>query len=319
MARSPIADHRRPRRTRTQARGSRDLSVRSPCSTSVLTLPKENGAAWHAALASRSMCGMCRSGWWLFVAGSLVLAVSGCGGGRRKAAGSASALQYLGVGDSALLAAQCVRGSTACRVTYANGDVFRCSRNSIAGMEDGSGAVKRGARARIVPVPGPAYQRRTGARCSGAALSVFPTSGDYSMTGEHGHSFILLNRSRFACFVRGYPRVSFYAHRVLLPFVQRNGGGYVTRRPSKRVLLEVGAQAYFLAAKYRCDGQVAAEASSVDVSLPGGTGRVTDVLPSGESVYAFDYCRRYASDARVDPGNYVDVSPVVAKPASMTP
>jgi hypothetical protein len=139
------------------------------------------------------------------------------------------------------------------------------------------------------------------------------------MTGEHGRSFIILNRSKRACFVRGYPRVLLYAHRVLLPFIDQDGGGYVTRRPPKRVLLQTGAQAYFLAAKYRCDGQVDRQASRIVVSLPGGTGRPTDELPSGESGYAFDYCRRYPGDARIDPGNYVDVSPVVAKPTSMTP
>jgi hypothetical protein len=148
---------------------------------------------------------------------------------------------------------------------------------------------------------------------------VFLTQPISPETGEHGRVFILFNRSDRACLLRGYPRLAFSAHGHRLPFVEVDGGGgYVTRRRPDAVLLGAGLQAYFMAAKYRCDGQVAAEAARIAASVPGRTGRLTKALPPGESVSAFDYCRRYAGESRVDPGNYVYVTPIVANPATMS-
>jgi hypothetical protein len=140
------------------------------------------------------------------------------------------------------------------------------------------------------------------------------------MTGEHGRVFILSNRSGKACLLNGFPRIAFYARGHRLPFVQLDGRSpYVTHRPPQRVLLGAGARAYFLAAKYRCDGQIAAEASQIRVTLPGSRGTPRRGPLSGESAGAFDYCRRYPGDSQVDPGNYVSVSPIVGSPAAIRP
>jgi hypothetical protein len=166
----------------------------------------------------------------------------------------------------------------------------------------------------------PAQNQRASGRCSQAAVTVALTQPISPMTGEHGRVFILSNRSGKACLLNGFPRIAFYARGHRLPFVQRDGrGAYVTHRPPQPVLLGVGARVYFLAAKYRCDGQVAAEASQIRVSLPGGWGTARRAPLPGESVSAFDYCRRYPGDSQIDPGNYVWVSPIVASPAAIGP
>ncbi len=138
------------------------------------------------------------------------------------------------------------------------------------------------------------------------------------MTGEHGDVFILANRSRRTCRLEGYPQLAFYASGRRLPFVEVEGrhAGYVTRRAPAPVLIVRGGQAYFAALKYRCDRSIAAMATTMYVTLPGTTSRHPAALSIQASVGAIDYCRHYKGDLPIDPGNYINISPIVAKPAA---
>lgn len=139
------------------------------------------------------------------------------------------------------------------------------------------------------------------------------------MTGEHADLFELTTRSTTPCILDGYPRVSLSHHGTHLAFVYLNGGGmYVTTRKPQPVTLRRGRPAYFLVAKYRCDGGVLSTATTIRVQLPGMLATVTLRL-SGPGVGGLEYCKRYPGDQPVDPGNRVAVSPVEASPSPTMP
>lgn len=150
------------------------------------------------------------------------------------------------------------------------------------------------------------------AMCPPAALRLSLADPISPQTGEHGREFELTNRSAYACRLFGYPKLAFYRGQRRLAFQMRDGGGYVSARRPRPVVLAPGGHAYFLAAKHRCDGKAARQATSIHVTLARGQRSVTADLGPGESVSAFDYCRHYPGGPRVDPGNRVDVSPIVA-------
>jgi Protein of unknown function (DUF4232) len=130
------------------------------------------------------------------------------------------------------------------------------------------------------------------------------------MTGENADLIELTNRSSRSCVLDGYPRVDLSDNGKRLAFMYLDGGGsYVTKRKPQRVTLGPGRRAYFLVAKYRCDGGILYPATSIRVLLPGTNGAFTLSLtePSGGRL---DYCKRYPGDQRVDPGNRAVVSPV---------
>jgi hypothetical protein len=149
-------------------------------------------------------------------------------------------------------------------------------------------------------------------------MILLPTNRISPMTGEHGDVFILANRSRRTCRLEGYPQLAFYAAGRRLPFVEVKGrhAGYVTRRAPAPVVIPPGGQAYFAALKYRCDGKIAAVPTTMYVKLPGGGRSLPGMLSIQASVGAIDYCRRYKGDAHIDPGNYVNISPIVAVPSA---
>lgn len=133
-------------------------------------------------------------------------------------------------------------------------------------------------------------------------------------TGENPHLFTLVNHSRHDCTVEGYPQITLGHKGTKLPFVYLLGGAYVTKERPRPVALAPSARAYFLIAKYRCDGGVAAHATVMGARLPGTSHAITIGLDNLAD--PFDYCRRYPGDHKIDPGNYVDVSPIEPTRAS---
>jgi hypothetical protein len=128
-------------------------------------------------------------------------------------------------------------------------------------------------------------------------------------TGEHAYLFALTDRSNSPCTLRGYPHVTLSHDGRALPFVYRQGGGrYVSARKPRAVTLQPGQKAYFLVAKYRCDGKTAAPATAMNVGGARlGGGETIDLAPL--HITDLDYCAHYPGDAKVDPGNYITVSP----------
>lgn len=156
-------------------------------------------------------------------------------------------------------------------------------------------------------------------RCDPADLKLSSGPQVVPQTGEEAVLLVLTNRSGRSCIVDGYPRVSLIGQRGRLPFVYAQGGGtYVTKRSPRRVRLDSGARAYFLVAKYRCDGGVQDTARSIRVALTGQQSRFA--LRLGRAgAGGLDYCRRYPGDERVDPGNRVAVSPIEASQQAAFP
>lgn len=133
-----------------------------------------------------------------------------------------------------------------------------------------------------------------------------------SATGEQDDLFVLTNRSSESCRLDGYPRISLGDHSKRLAFVYEQGGWpYATLRKPQRVLMSSGGHAYFLVAKYRCDGGALNKASVIRISLPSRSGSIVAALTLG-GIHELDYCRRYPGDRHVDPGNGVAVSPFEA-------
>lgn len=129
--------------------------------------------------------------------------------------------------------------------------------------------------------------------------------------GEHAYLFTLTNQyGNAACTLTGYPSVGLSHDGRPLRFVYRDGSGpYVTARRPKTVTLRPLAHAYFVVAKYRCDGKIASVATDMNVGRIGLGGLATIEL-SANHITDLDYCARYPGDARTDPGNYVTVSPI---------
>jgi hypothetical protein len=148
--------------------------------------------------------------------------------------------------------------------------------------------------------------RPPGPGCTtGISLSLGPFVSP--MTGEHALSFVIRNRNGYPCQIDGYPAVDFMDGRDLMRFAyDPSGGQYVTSAPPRQVDLAPGGHAYFLVAKYRCDGQIAANATSVFIGVD-GIGFTLALRRSG--VGQISYCRRYRGDAKIDPGNHLEVSP----------
>jgi hypothetical protein len=88
-----------------------------------------------------------------------------------------------------------------------------------------------------------------------------------------------------------------------------SGENHMARsRKPQRVVLAPGRRAYFLVAKYRCDGGVLNTATLIRVVLPGSRGDLT--IRPNQGATGLDYCKRYVGDQPIDPGNHVTVSPV---------
>ena len=152
--------------------------------------------------------------------------------------------------------------------------------------------------------------QRPPAACAARSLVLRPGPGVAPMTGEHAVLYVLANRGRQACTVRGYPHVTLYdADGRVLPFRYSDGGGaYVTSRRPATVVLAPAGTAYVLVAKYRCDLGAARDAAAVGLALPVGRGQVPAARePAGVAGPAgLSWCRGGPDD----PGQLVTVSPL---------
>jgi hypothetical protein len=128
-------------------------------------------------------------------------------------------------------------------------------------------------------------------------------------TGENAYLFTVTNRSSAPCTLDGYPRVILTHNSHSLPFVYRDGGGqYVTSRKPRAVTLRPNTAAYFLVAKYRCDNKTLAAATTIEIAHL-GIGGIATVNLSSRGITNLGYCQRAPTGPRVDPGNYITVSP----------
>ncbi|MGH3265520.1 MAG: DUF4232 domain-containing protein [Trebonia sp.] len=111
-------------------------------------------------------------------------------------------------------------------------------------------------------------RRRSVRSSSATALRLSSGARISPQTGEHGRVFTLTNRSGHACRLSGHPRLVFHHGPRRLRFQLRGGGGgYLPALRPRSVLLASGGRAYFLAAKYRCDGGIASPATTVRVTV----------------------------------------------------
>jgi len=130
------------------------------------------------------------------------------------------------------------------------------------------------------------------------------------MTGEHAVIYLLTNRGRRACSVRGYPHVALYARDgMALRFRYADGGGtYVTARKPVTIVLPHRASAYILVAKYRCDLGIMRDAASIRITLPTARSAILSyrVRLGISGAAGLSYCK----GGRHDPGQLITVSPV---------
>lgn len=130
------------------------------------------------------------------------------------------------------------------------------------------------------------------------------------MTQEHGNIYTLTNRSKIACFLLGYPGVSFYDKtRHVLPFKYTQSSSiYMTHTAPKLILLLIGARAYFLVAGSACDFGTAIEAVTIRVYPPNAKKPLIGRATASPGVGTITYCK----DAPTDRAQFLDVSPVRA-------
>jgi hypothetical protein len=159
---------------------------------------------------------------------------------------------------------------------------------------------------------GPAGTRHArAAPCPASALVLRPGPPVTEMTGEHAVMYALVNRGPLTCAVRGYPQVMLYdASGDVLPFRYAHGGGpFVTSASPVAVVLAHGSAAHVLVAKFRCDLGIAANVTSIRLTLPAAHGATFTwrVVVGGEGGSAgLSYCRGGPAAAE----QLVTVSPV---------
>jgi Domain of unknown function (DUF4232) len=154
----------------------------------------------------------------------------------------------------------------------------------------------------------------TAPHCVAAQLALSLTAYEAQMTGEHGSMFALRNHGRAACSLLGYPRVRLLDGRGVLPFRYGYGtGSYVPRLRPRRVVLRPGRSAFVLVVKYRCDRGGTRAATRIEVTPPGGRAPLAS-RRIAHRPRDYEYCR----GGRGDPGNLLQISPVVATPAQLT-
>jgi hypothetical protein len=150
----------------------------------------------------------------------------------------------------------------------------------------------------------------TARRCVTSQLALGLTDYDAQMTGERGSMFALRNRGRTACSLRGYPHVRLLDGKGVLPFRPGYGRGtYMRHVRPRRVLLRPGRSAFVLVVKYRCDGRSTRAATRIEITPPGDRAPLVGRRPANRPR---DYA--YCSAGRNDPGNLLQISPVVASP-----
>jgi hypothetical protein len=155
----------------------------------------------------------------------------------------------------------------------------------------------------------PTTRTGTGMPCQARALILGYGPQISPVTGEHGDTYLLVNRGPSACTLAGYPSITLYApDGAQLPFHYIHGHSqYVTSAPAGTVFLAPGASAYILVAKYRCDLGDDQDAAIIRITIAGPQpGTVTGRAASDAAgVSALAYCR-----GPDDPGQFIAVSPV---------
>jgi hypothetical protein len=159
----------------------------------------------------------------------------------------------------------------------------------------------------------PSFATVSTAKCQVANLSLTIGERISPKTQEAGDAYILTNRGKTVCQLRGYPRVSFYDNKGrVLPFKYVVGGGksaeYVTQSGPKTVVLPPRGHAFFLVAKSTCTVGDAMLAKTIRVYPPNSRHQLVGpaFLPVGASTIA--YCKGGTRDH----GQGVEVSPVTA-------
>lgn len=107
--------------------------------------------------------------------------------------------------------------------------------------------------------------------CPSESLSLGIGQKFSHMTQEQGDIYTLTNRGKIACFLLGYPRISYYdKSRHILPFkYTKSSSMYMTHNAPKLVLLLVDARAFFfVAGPSTCDFGTRIVAVTIHVYLP---------------------------------------------------
>jgi hypothetical protein len=159
----------------------------------------------------------------------------------------------------------------------------------------------------------PSFAITTTPQCQVANLSLAIGDRISPKTQEAGDTYVLTNRSKPVCQLRGYPGVSFYDSKGwLLPFKYARGRGagtfYVMQAAPKTVVLHPGGHAFFFIAKSACVLGEAMIASTIRVYSPNSTRQLVGraFLPVGVSTLA--YCK----GGPKAPGRLGEISPVAA-------
>jgi hypothetical protein len=166
----------------------------------------------------------------------------------------------------------------------------------------------------------PSYAAVVTVQCQVTSLSLTIGERISPKTQEAGDAYILTNRGKTVCQLRGYPRVSFYDNKGrVLPFKYVVGGGksaeYVTQSGPKTVVLPPRGHAFFLVAKSTCTVGDAMLAKTIRVFPPNSTRQLVNPAyrPVGASTIA--YCKGGTRDH----GQRVEISPITAtRSASFT-
>jgi hypothetical protein len=153
----------------------------------------------------------------------------------------------------------------------------------------------------------------TAPRCATSQLALGLTAYNPQATGERGAMFALRNHGSTTCSLLGYPRVRLLDSKGALPFRYGQGkGNYLLHRRPRRVVLRPGRSAFVLVVKYRCDGGVARSANRIALTPPGDRAPLVSRRPARRPG-GYEYCR----GGRNDPGNVIQISPVLARPAEL--
>jgi hypothetical protein len=123
-------------------------------------------------------------------------------------------------------------------------------------------------------------------------------------TGQNTLALRLVNRGVVTCLVSGYPNLTAYDRRGVIPFSVSHGGDQMLNsRPPTRVVVRRNHAAFVLLNHYRCDLRNKRTATRVRIRLAGvtSTESVTVQIPVANN--RLHYC------GKGDPGSVLTVSP----------
>ncbi len=128
------------------------------------------------------------------------------------------------------------------------------------------------------------------------------------MTQEMGDFYTLTNRGKSACFLFGYPGVSFYdksGH--VMPFkYTRSNSIYMGHMSPKTVVLPSGSRAFFLVAGSVCDPGTPIEAHTIRVYPPNTRKQLIGRATASPGVGSIYYC----IGAPTNREQVLDISPI---------